>query len=275
MPLKADQPNSRSLSSTSLLGPRSVSIVLPCHNESAALESVLDRLFQSASQWASSNLRLAEVLIVDDGSTDGSLEIARAWSLSSPHPLRSSVRILAHGARRGYGAALKTGISASSGDYIAFYDVDGTYDPEQIPKMVDQMVSQRAEMACGDRLSRCQHMPLTREIGNRLFVGTINILYRTKVFDSCTGMRIFTKDLREFFASHALPDGLDYSLAMTLTFLRTGHRLIELPIPYARRLGRSKLRVMSDGPRFFLRILASWLHTPQNVKVFRHSRRTD
>lgn len=254
---------------------KTVSIVLPCHNESAAIEPVLDRLLQSARQWEAADLRLAEVIVVDDGSTDASREIARRWSERTAHSLRGSVLVLSHDTRRGYGAALKTGISASNGDYIGFYDVDGTYDPEMIPKMIDAMMSKHAVMACGDRLSRCEHMPATREIGNRLFVGTINFLHRTKVFDSCTGMRVFTKDLRDFFSSPALPDGLDYSLAMTLTFLQTGHRLIELPIPYARRLGRSKLRVLSDGPRFFLRILASWLHTPHHVKAFRHSRRID
>jgi hypothetical protein len=69
------------------------------------------------------------------------------------------------------------------------------------------------------------------------------MLYRTRVYDSCTGMRLFTRNMSDFFSSRALPNGLDYSLAMTLAFLRTGHRLVEIPIPYAKRIGRSKLSV--------------------------------
>lgn len=254
---------------------RSVSIVLPCHNEVTAVGPVLDRLGAIAQSWTNQGLSLKEIIVVDDGSTDATRERLEQWNRENAEKYPTKLSILGHPLRRGYGAALKTGIAASVGDYVAFYDVDGTYDPALIPSMINTMESKAASMVCGDRLSQCEHMPVTREIGNRLFVGTINLLYRTRVFDSCTGMRVFSRDLREFFSSHALPDGLDYSLAMTLTFLRTGHRLIEIPIPYARRIGRSKLSVFLDGPRFFLRILGSWLHTPQHVKVFRHSRKME
>ena len=259
----------------STVQPMSISIVLPCHNEVVAVSPVLDRLRGLIAAWFSDGFALQEIIVVDDGSTDETRATVLKWFAEHGEISAIKVQVLSHGERRGYGAALKTGIAAASGDFIAFYDVDGTYDPALIPSMIRAMRSREAAMVCGDRLSSCEHMPVTREIGNRLFVGTINLLYRTRVFDSCTGMRVFPRDLRDFFASNALPDGLDYSLAMTLTFLRTGHRLIEIPIPYARRIGRSKLRVLTDGPRFFLRILMSWMHTPAHVKVFRHSRKID
>ncbi len=253
----------------------SISIVLPCHNEVIAVGPVLDRLRGLIAAWSAEGFALQEIIIVDDGSTDETRATAEKWF--TEHGETSSVRVLvlSHDVRKGYGAALKTGIAAASGEFIAFYDVDGTYDPALIPSMIQTMTAREAAMVCGDRLSSCEHMPMTREIGNRLFVGTINFLYRTRVFDSCTGMRVFSRDMRDFFSSDALPDGLDYSLAMTLTFLRTGHRLIEIPIPYARRIGRSKLRVLTDGPRFFVRIVTSWIHTPAHIKVFRHSRKID
>lgn len=256
---------------------RTVTVVLPCYNEENAVAPVLERLLGLCREWSAQTsnplsnwtLSLDQVLIVDDGSTDQTRAAVEAWEnkflkVSSQCPFRLSV--LTHAERRGYGAALKTGIASSESDYIAFYDVDGTYDPGLLPDMIRVLESDEAEMVCGDRLSSCEHMPLTREIGNRLFVGTINVLYRTRVYDSCTGMRVFTKNMQPFFASSALPDGLDYSLAMTLSFLRTGHRLVEIPIPYAKRIGRSKLRVLTDGPRFFLRILASWIHTPVHLR---------
>jgi len=256
---------------------RTVTVVLPCYNEESAVAPVLERLLILSREWSSRGshspsgwtLSLDQVFIVDDGSTDRTRAAVEEWetqflSALSPRPFKLSV--LTHPERRGYGAALKTGIASSESDYIAFYDVDGTYDPGLLPDMIRVLESDEAEMVCGDRLSSCQHMPFTREVGNRLFVGTINVLYRTRVYDSCTGMRVFTKNMQPFFSSSALPDGLDYSLAMTLSFLRTGHRLAEIPIPYAKRIGRSKLRVLTDGPRFFLRILASWIHTPLHLR---------
>lgn len=252
---------------------KTISVVLPCHNEVAAMTPVLTRLHEIAQAWGADGLVLREVVLVDDGSCDETRKTAEAWH--SEQEALFALRVIAHERRKGYGAALKSGIAAASGDYIAFYDVDGTYDPAQIPSMIREIHSRSASMVCGDRLSQCEHMPLTREIGNRLFVGTINFLYRTQVLDSCTGMRVFSKEMREFFSSDALPDGLDYSLAMTLSFLRTGHRLVEVPIPYSRRIGRSKLRVLTDGPRFFSRILMSWVRTPEHVKVFRRTQKID
>ncbi|MDX9731294.1 MAG: glycosyltransferase family 2 protein [Bdellovibrionales bacterium] len=253
---------------------RNLSIVLPCYNEESAVGPVLQRLHGLLADWrqAGLHLHLHEVIIVNDGSTDGTVDAVNEWiegwrairgrnvhlQSQSQNQADVAVSIISHDSRRGYGAALKTGVAATTGNYIAFYDVDGTYDPALLPVMVSVLERRRVQMVCGDRLSLCEHMPLTREIGNRLFVGTINLLYQARVYDSCTGMRVFSRDMRDFFASDALPDGLDYSLAMTLSFLKSGRQLIEVPIPYARRIGRSKLRVLTDGPRFFWRILSSW-----------------
>lgn len=236
--------------------PFTLSIVLPCFNEQDAVHLVLDRIDTIRRSWGNENLRLHEVIVVDDGSVDQTIARVQQWLETHPE---FTLRLIQHEVRKGYGAALKTGIGAASGDVIAFYDVDGTYDPGQIPMMIREMRSLQASMACGDRLSQCLHMPLTREIGNRLFVGTINLLYGTRVFDSCTGMRVFPRSMQTFFSSSELPDGLDYSLAMTLAFLSAGQSLVEVPIPYSRRIGRSKLKVLTDGPRFFVRIVTSWI----------------
>ncbi len=252
---------------------RTISIVLPCFNEETAVAPVLDRLRGLSEEWRQQDLQLLEVLIVDDGSTDGTRQAVDHWKSSADQPLHFRLQVFKHEIRKGYGAAIKTGIQGAAGSYVAFYDVDGTYDPVVLPQMINALEHEDAEMVCGDRLSKCEHMPYTREFGNRLFVGTINILYRTRVYDSCTGMRLFTRNMSDFFASRALPDGLDYSLAMTLAFLRTGHRLVEIPIPYAKRIGRSKLSVFADGPRFFIRILSSWIHTPLHLRQVADARK--
>lgn len=252
---------------------RTITVILPCFNEETAVSPVLDRLRALSEEWRPLNLHLHEVLIVDDGSTDGTRQAVNRWNLDFNQSLHFHLGVLSHAERKGYGAAIKTGIVAATGTYVAFYDVDGTYDPVVLPKMIEALERENAEMVCGDRLSNCIHMPYTREFGNRLFVGTINVLYRTRVYDSCTGMRLFTRNMSEFFASRALPNGLDYSLAMTLAFLRTGHRLVEIPIPYAKRIGRSKLSVLADGPRFFFRILSSWIHTPLHLRELADARK--
>lgn len=242
---------------------RRLSIVLPCYNEVEAVGPVLHRLAGLVNEWLHNEIELQEVIFVDDGSTDGTPGAVRDWVAGSGH-VGFSVRMIQHGRRMGYGAAIKTGIGAAAGELIAFYDVDGTYDPQYIPSLVRAMSENSAIMACGDRLSLCQHMPLTREIGNRLFVGTINLLFGARVVDSCTGMRVFPRSMSDFFVHDRLPNGLDYSLALTLWFLKRGHGLVEIPIPYARRIGRSKLRVLSDGPLFYMRIIAAWLRPLQN-----------
>jgi glycosyltransferase involved in cell wall biosynthesis len=252
---------------------RTISVILPCYNEETAVSPVLDRLRNLCEEWRDRDVQLLEVLIVDDGSTDGTRQAVDQWNASFNQKDHFTLKILTHEARQGYGAAIKTGIASAQGGYVAFYDVDGTYDPIVLPNMIEALERENAEMVCGDRLSKCEHMPYTREFGNRLFVGTINILYRTRVYDSCTGMRLFTRNMSDFFSSRALPNGLDYSLAMTLAFLRTGHRLVEIPIPYAKRIGRSKLSVLADGPRFFIRILSSWIHTPLHLREVADARK--
>ena len=252
---------------------RTISVILPCFNEETAVSPVLDRLLSLSDEWRSRNISLLEVFIVDDGSTDGTRQAVDSWNRLFNQKNHFNLKVLTHSARKGYGAAIKTGIASAQGGYVAFYDVDGTYDPIVLPNMIEALEREGAEMVCGDRLSMCEHMPYTREFGNRLFVGTINILYRTRVYDSCTGMRLFTRNMSDFFASRALPNGLDYSLAMTLAFLRTGHRLVEIPIPYAKRIGRSKLSVLADGPRFFIRILSSWIHTPLHLREVADARK--
>lgn len=252
---------------------RTISVILPCFNEETAVSPVLERLRTLSEEWRDREIQLLEVLIVDDGSTDGTRQAVDQWNASFNQKGHFSLKVLTHDARQGYGAAIKTGIASAQGGYVAFYDVDGTYDPIVLPNMIEALERENAEMVCGDRLSKCEHMPYTREFGNRLFVGTINMLYRTRVYDSCTGMRLFTRNMSDFFSSRALPNGLDYSLAMTLAFLRTGHRLVEIPIPYAKRIGRSKLSVLADGPRFFIRILSSWIHTPLHLREVADARK--
>lgn len=228
---------------------RRLSIVIPCRNEEEAIPSVMARFNEARPSLHQAGIRDIEVIVVDDGSTDASA------TLLSQH---EDVIVISSGAKGGYGGALKTGFARCSGDLIAFYDMDNTYDPFHLVPMIENLDEKRAALVCGDRLSQCENMPLTRKIGNTLFVLTIGFLFRRKIYDSCTGLRVFRREYLNHFVHDSLPNNLNYSLAMTMYCLSHGIPLIELPIRYEKRIGSSKLKVLVDGPRFFLTILGHW-----------------
>jgi len=228
---------------------RRLSIIIPCLNEEKAVATVLSRARDFRSRLGDASVSDLEVIVVDDGSTDRSAEEVRKFA---------EVRLVSNQSRLGYGGAIKKGIEHATGDLIAFYDMDHTYDPFDLVSLIEKLDEEGLHLVCGDRLSRCEKMPLTRQIGNTLFVATINMLFRQRVYDSCTGLRVFRRECRDFFSGADLPDNLNYSLAMTMHCLSKGIPLGERPISYDRRIGRSKLSVLLDGPRFFATIMSHW-----------------
>lgn len=225
---------------------KTLSIVLPCRNEEAAISSMVARLRAAKGQLKASGFLVEKVCVVDDASTDSSVARLREYP---------DIEVLRLASAHGYGGALKAGIRQCRSDLIAFLDLDDTYNPREFVFLCQSLVDQDVDLVCGDRLSQCQNMPLTREIGNRMFKALIQFFFRTAVADSCTGMRVFKKSRADEFTSSLLPDNLNYSLAMTLYCLRLRIPLLELPIQYQRRLGQSKLKILIDGPRFLFTIV--------------------
>lgn len=224
-----------------------LSIVLPCRNEEAAIRSWLRELLNSKSALANAmTLEEIEIIVVDDGSTDNSVELLRG--------VREQIRLVISPAPIGYGAALKLGFQHARGQWIAFCDLDGTYSIQEFPKLFSVLQKENADMACGNRLHDLRNMPISRRLGNQLFRALITRAFGQDVADSCTGQRIFRAELKENFYG-LLPNQLDFALGMTLFGLRQGLRAVEVPVSYHRRLGRSKLSVISDGFRFLNTIL--------------------
>ncbi|MES2964645.1 MAG: glycosyltransferase family 2 protein [Bdellovibrionota bacterium] len=228
---------------------RRLSIVIPCLNEENAVSTVLARAHDFRAHLHAAGFSDLEVIVVDDGSSDRSADEVRKFEWA---------RLVSNEVRLGYGGAIKRGLAHATGDLIAFYDMDHTYDPFDLVPMIEQLDKESLHVVCGDRLSSCENMPITRRIGNTFFVATINMLFRQRVYDSTTGLRVFRRECREFFRGDDLPDDLDYSLAMTMHCLSKGIPLGERPIRYDRRIGRSKLSVLLDGPRFFATIMSHW-----------------
>lgn len=225
---------------------KTLSIVLPCRNEEMAISSMVARLRAAKDQLKAAGFLVEKICVVDDASTDSS-----ALHLSE----HSDIEVLRLLSPHGYGGALKAGIRQCRSELIAFLDLDDTYNPEELVFLSQSLLDHDVDLVCGDRLSQCQNMPLTREIGNRLFKGLIRFFFRTAVADSCTGMRVFRQTRVKEFTSNLLPDNLNYSLAMTLYCFRQRIPLLELPIQYQRRLGHSKLKIFIDGPRFLFTIV--------------------
>lgn len=231
-----------------------LSIVIPAYNEEEAIEGTVRRCLDAIPEiQREAALEGVEVIVVNDGSYDRTPEIVRAIP---------GVRLISHERNRGYGAAIKTGFQHSNGGYIGFLDGDGTCDPLFFGKLVSEMKSQQADVSLGSRLHDNSKMPLIRRVGNTVFARLLSILSGRHIQDSASGMRVLAR--RCLIWIPILPDGLHFTPAMSaLSAFDPGLKLIELPMPYDERQGRSKLSVIKDGIRFLRVILSTaFLYIP-------------
>jgi glycosyltransferase involved in cell wall biosynthesis len=137
--------------------------------------------------------------VVDDGSSDRTAELVRA---------QPGATLVQHAKNGGYGAALKTGFAAATGEWVGFLDADGTYPPEYFPALIKAAKEQDADLVIGSRMAGAEsQMPVTRRIGNLIFARLVNIISASKITDSASGMRIFKKSI--LAQLYPLPDGLE------------------------------------------------------------------
>jgi len=219
-----------------------LSVVIPAYNEEESIASVVERVDSAADVLLTNNTGISEVeiLVVNDGSRDQTAESAKV----SPR-----VQVISHQKNRGYGAALKTGFLKSKGDLIAFLDADGTYPPEYLEALCRPIIQGDADMAVGARNQVGQSgMPFVRRVGNLLFARLLTWIAEMPVSDSASGMRVFQKSVLPRLLP--LPDGLDFIVGLSTRAVHEDLRVVEIPIPYAEREGRSKLSVIKDGFRF-------------------------
>jgi len=232
-----------------------LSIVIPALNEENAIGAILERILAVRGELRGCGIADVEVIVVDDGSSDRTGERAAALD---------GVRVVRHPHNRGYGAALKTGLADASGDLLAFLDADGTYPPEHLPHLCLAALG-GAEVVIGSRMAGMDsRMPLSRFLGNRLFALLVSLLSNQRVRDSASGMRVFRRAALPRL--YPLPDGLNFTPIMSVRALHEGLEVVEVPIPYSERVGRSKLSVLRDGLRFAESIVWSALsYNPARV----------
>jgi glycosyltransferase involved in cell wall biosynthesis len=234
--------------------PASLSVVIPALNEENGIDAILQRVLAQRDGLAEAGIRELEVIVVDDGSKDRTAERIGAYS---------DVRLIQHPVNRGYGAALKTGFNAATGDLLAFLDADGTYPPESFPELCRAVEKHDADLIIGSRmLSGESEMPLVRRVGNTIFAALLSIVGSRRISDSASGMRVFRRESLPIL--YPLPDGLDFTPAMSTRAVYEGLTMVEVPIPYKERVGRSKLNPLKDGVRFLRSILwTALLYDPQ------------
>jgi glycosyltransferase involved in cell wall biosynthesis len=232
-----------------------LSVVIPAYNEEHGIAEIAERVLRVKDPLKSAGVHKLEVIVVDDGSKDGTARIAGSIE---------GVRLVRHPKNRGYGAALKTGFAQASGELIGFLDADGTYPPEYFPQLCQKAMN-GSDLVIGSRMAGADsEMPLTRRIGNLFFAGLLSIVGRQHVTDSASGMRVFKREILERI--YPLPDGLNLTPVMSTRAIHEGISMSEVAIPYSERVGRSKLSVMRDG-RIFLQSMIWTVLTYNPVRI--------
>lgn len=228
---------------TSRERPPVLSVVIPAYNEEDGITAIMERVLAVRPELAGIGVDL-ELVVVDDGSADRTAEIVAAYP---------GARLVRHPVNRGYGAALKTGFNAACGDLLGFLDADGTYPPESFPDLCREALA-GADLVVGSRRSGAESkMPLVRRVGNLLWSNLVTLLGNHRVVDPASGMRVFRREALERL--YPLPDGLNFTPVMSTRAIHEDVRLVEVPISYKERVGRSKLSVVHDGMRFLQTII--------------------
>jgi glycosyltransferase involved in cell wall biosynthesis len=222
-----------------------VSVVIPCLNE---VESVGECVRQALAGIEASGQE-GEVLVVDNGSTDGSAEAAR----------RAGARVVEE-STRGYGSAYRAGFAAARGRYVVMADADLTYDFTDIPRFVEQL-EDGADLVVGSRLRGDMEpgaMPwLHRRVGNPVLTAILNLFFRTGLSDTHCGMRAFRREHLDLLAFRTT--GMEFASEHIIRSAKLGLDIREFPVSYRRRAGESKLSSFADGWRHMRLLLA---HSP-------------
>lgn len=237
----------------------SLTIVIPALNEEDAIESTITRCLDARSEiMASAGLSDVEVIVVSDGSTDRTAEIAQGFT---------DVKVIVFEQNRGYGAAIKEGWKQGRGDLVGFLDADGTCDPHYFADMCRISLDEMADVVLGSRLGPDSKMPQLRRIGNRIYAFLLGMLCGRSVTDTASGMRVVRRKSLQYL--YPLPDGLHFTPSMSARALMNDLRTIEIPMHYEERIGTSKLNVVHDGIRFLRTIFAGVLcYQPERILVW-------
>lgn len=215
-----------------------LTILIPAYNEAGSIGSTLAAIQKVCAELDCSH----EIIVVDDGSEDATVSESRL----------EGVRVVCHTHNRGYGAALKTGLREAQGEWVLIIDADLTYPPERIPDLL--AARENADMVVGARTGESVKIPLLRRPMKWLLGKLANRVARSPIPDLNSGLRVFRRDMALQYR-HLYPDGFSFTSTITLAALCDGYRVEFIPINYAARHGKSKIRPIRDSLNFLVLLI--------------------
>jgi glycosyltransferase involved in cell wall biosynthesis len=198
-----------------------LSVIMPVFNERSTVAEIVRRM-----RAVELPVRL-QVIVVDDGSSDGSDKVLKALE-------DSTIRVISHEQNQGKGAAIRTGLAAATGDLLLIQDADLEYDPDDWPRLLDPILKGKARVVYGSRFTgERKNMLPSHWFGNRILSLVTNILYRSTLSDMETCYKLF--DAEVLAGVTIVSNRFDFEPEITAKVLRRGHRIYEVPISYAGR----------------------------------------
>ncbi len=210
-----------------------VSVIIPALNEASAIKSVIHGLLEKLTD--------IELIVVNDGSTDDTKTIANM----------EGVRLINHEHTLGYGASLRTGMEASTREYVLFCDGDGQHTVDDVERLINEM--DEHDLVIGIR-GKDSHTPFSRQPGKRILKWFADYLAGQKIPDLNSGLRIFRKEVLKRYL-HLMPDGFSFSTTSTLVMIKTKRIIKYVPIRVYPRVGKSSVRQLRHGMETIMLIL--------------------
>ncbi len=227
-------PDDKSVDLTGAPQYRSLSVIVPVYNERATVAEIIRRMRAVSIPLA------LDIIVVDDGSTDGTDKILATLQ-------DSTVRLISHERNRGKGAAIRTGLEQARGDLLLVQDADLEYDPDDWNRLLEPALRGRAEVVYGSRFTgeRKNMLPL-HWIGNRFISLVTNVLYSSTLSDVETCYKLMSRDVLAGMKIEA--SRFEFEPEITAKILRRGYRIYEVPISYAgREFSEGKKITWRDG----------------------------